>query len=105
MMLPVMLCCLPSLILQICCDRATLLGTPIGSVGLINSILVSKVDKLKIPYSSNKIFVVQKFRETAENHMNVNFSFTNTLPPLHKPKMKLMNCRPFILPYCKYHKN
>ena len=33
---------------QMCCDRATLLGTPIGSVGLIDSILVSKVDKLKI---------------------------------------------------------
>ena len=33
---------------QICCDRATLLGTPIGSVGLIDSILLSKVDKLKI---------------------------------------------------------
>ena len=33
---------------QICCDRATLLGTPIGSVELIDSILVSKVDKLKI---------------------------------------------------------
>ena len=34
---------------EICCDRATLLGTPIGSVGLIDySILVSKVDKLKI---------------------------------------------------------
>ena len=33
---------------QICCERATLLGTPIGSVGLIDSILVSKVDKLNI---------------------------------------------------------
>ena len=33
---------------QICCDRAKLLGTRIGSVGLIDSILVSKVDKLKI---------------------------------------------------------
>ena len=28
---------------QICCDQATLLGTPIGSVGLIDSILISKV--------------------------------------------------------------
>ena len=33
---------------QIYCNRATLLGTPIGSVGLIDSILVLKVDKLKI---------------------------------------------------------
>ena len=32
---------------QICCDRATLFGTPIGSVGLIDSILISKVGKLK----------------------------------------------------------
>ena len=33
---------------QICCDRATLLGTPIGSVGLIDSMLVSKVGKFKL---------------------------------------------------------
>ena len=33
---------------QICCNCATLLGTPLGSVGLIDSILMSKVDKLKI---------------------------------------------------------
>ena len=33
---------------QICCDRATLLGTPIGSVRLIDSILISKVGKLKL---------------------------------------------------------
>ena len=30
---------------QICRNRATLLGTPIGSVGMFDSILVSKVDK------------------------------------------------------------
>ena len=50
MLLPVMLCCLPSLSLNkfVAIELYTLLGTPIGSVGLIDSILMSKVDKLKI---------------------------------------------------------
>ena len=46
-----------------------------------------------IPYSS-KFFVVQKFREYIENHVNIDFRNKNFVIALRKP-MLIVDCGPY----------